>query len=110
MIGIRMTEINENDISDEIKHLQEELYKAINRAERAALEAERAALKAKKIAKKVKKSKLKIKLAQKQLVDFQHTTDEKTKELRDEIIEIASKAIKKNKALKKIAKMNSDKN
>jgi hypothetical protein len=88
------------------QNLEQALVNAIERAEKAAKIAEKAAKKAKKAAKKVEKTRLKIKASKKRIVALQRTSDDKSDALRDEIIEIASKAAKKNKALKKIAKMN----
>ena len=90
-------------------NLQQELLAAIERAEKAAKIAEKAAKKAKKAAKKVEKAKFKIKASGKRIVALQKSSAEKSDLLRDEIIEIASKAAKKNKALKKIAKLNHSK-
>ncbi|VAW39685.1 hypothetical protein MNBD_GAMMA01-289 [hydrothermal vent metagenome] len=94
------------DENNKRKNLQQVLINAIARAEKAAMAAEKAAKKAKKAAKKVKKAQLKIKASKKRIIALQKSSDEKSESLRDEIIEIASKAAKKNKALKKIAKMN----
>ncbi len=93
-------------MTDNNINLEEKLVEAIQRAEQAAKIAEKAAKKAKKAAKKVEKTRLKIKASKKRIIALQKDTDEKSDSLRDEIIEIASKAAKKNKALKKIAKMN----
>ena len=86
--------------------LEKSLMDAIERAEKAARAAEKAAKKAKKAAKKVEKAKLKIKASKKRIIALQKSSDEKSNALRDEIIEIAAKAAKKNKTLKKIAKLN----
>lgn len=94
--------------SNKITELEEALQEAIKRAEMAAHMAERAAKKAKKAAKKVEKARLKIKASKKRIIALNKASDDKTETLRDEIIEIAAKAVKKNKALKKIAKMNQD--
>lgn len=95
------------DIKDSEKaDLEKILMHAIERAEKAARVAEKAAKKAKKAAKKVEKARLKIKASKKRFITLQKSSVEKTDALRDELIEIASKAAKKNKALKKIAKMN----
>ena len=96
-----------NNSSDE--DLQRDLIEAIERAEKAAEVAVKAAKKAKKALKKVEKTKLKIKASKKSIIALQKYSDEKSDLLRDELIEIASKAAKKNKALKKIAKMNLNK-
>ena len=89
-----------------IENLESSLMDAIQRAEKAAKMAEKAAKKAKKAAKKVEKARYKIKASKKRIIALQQSSDDKTDALRDEIVEIASKAAKKNKALKKIAKMN----
>ena len=94
--------------SDRINELEKALVEAIERAENAAREAEHAAKKAKKAAKKVEKARLKIKASKKRIVALHKASDDKSDALRDEIVEIATKAAKKNKALKKIAKMNQD--
>jgi hypothetical protein len=86
--------------------LHQSLLAAIERAEKAAKIAIKAAKKAKKALKKVEKAKLKIKASKKMIIALQRTSDAKSDTLRDEIVEIAAKAAKKNKALKKIAKMN----
>ena len=86
--------------------LEKTLMNAIERAEKAAKVAEKAAKKAKKAAKKVEKTRLKIKASKKRFITLQKSSVEQTDALRDELIEIATKAAKKNKALKKIAKMN----
>lgn len=90
-------------------NLELDLLNAIARAEKAAEIAEKAAKKAKKAAKKVEKTRLKIKASKKRIIALQQSSDEKSDQLRDEIIEIAIRAAKKNKALKKIARMNSKK-
>ena len=96
-----------NDIKNKGREdLEKILMNAIERAEKAAKVAEKAAKKAKKAAKKVEKAKFKIKASNKRIIALQKTSDEKSDALRDEIVEIAVKAAKKNKALKKIAKMN----
>ena len=89
--------------------LEQTLINAIERAEKAARVAEKAVNKAKKAVKKVKKTQLKIKNSKSRIIAFQKISDEKSGALRDDIVEIASKAAKKNKALNKIAKMNSQK-
>lgn len=94
--------------SDKVNVLEKTLIEAIDRAEQAAKEAEYAAKKAKKVAKRVEKTYLKIKASKKRIIASHKASDNKSDALRDEIIEIASKAIKKNKALKKIAKMNQE--
>lgn len=95
----------DNKIIDK-ENLEEILLDVIKRAEKAAKTAEKAAKKAKKAAKKVEKTKLKIKASKKRMIALHKSSAEKTDALRDEIIEIASKAAKKNKTLKKIAKLN----
>ena len=96
-----------NDIKKEGQEdLEKILMNAIERAEKAAKAAEKAAKKAKKAAKKVEKAQFKIKASKKRIIALQKTSDEKSDALRDEIVEIAAKAAKKNKTLKKIAKMN----
>lgn len=87
-------------------NLEQALLDAIQRAENAAKVAEKAAKKAKKAAKKVEKARLKVKASKKRIIALQESSDAKSDTLRDEIIEIAAKAAKKNKALKKIAKLN----
>jgi len=94
--------------SDNINELEKALIEAIERAEKAAKEAKLAAKKAKKVAKKVEKSYFKIKASKKRIIALHKASDNKSDALRNEIIEIASKAAKKNKALKKIAKMNQE--
>jgi hypothetical protein len=88
--------------------LEQMLYQAIERAEKAARAAEKAAKIAKKAAKKVEKAKYKIKASKKRMIALQKSSNEESYALRDEIVEIAAKAAKKNKALKKIAKMNAN--
>jgi len=91
-------------------NLDRQLTQAVERAEKAALSAEKAARKAKKAAKKVKRAKLKVKASKKRMIALEKSSNDNSLALRDEIIEIAEKAAKKNKALKKIAKMNQNKN
>ncbi len=85
--------------NDNKKNLEQTLYDAIYRAEKAAK-------KAKKAVKKVKRAKLNIKASKKEIMALYKSSDKKADTLREEIIEIAQKAAKKNKALKKIAKLN----
>ena len=93
-------------MASESEDLHSMLINAIERAEKAAEIAIKSAKIAKKAAKKARKANLKIKTSKKRIVALNKSTDENTNSLRDEIVEIASKAAKKNKALKKIAKMN----
>jgi len=88
------------------KTLEKDLIDAILRAEKAAKSAEKAAKKAKKAAKKVEKTRLKIKASKKKIISIQKNSVNDSDALRDELVEIATKAAKKNKALKKIAKLN----
>lgn len=96
--------------------LEEALLIAVQRAEQASIDAsiaakkaEIAAKKAKEVAKKVKKAKNKVKASEKEIVMMQKLADEKSIKYQEDIIEIISKAKKKHKALKKIAKLNAAK-
>jgi hypothetical protein len=103
-------------MSEEKIDLEEALLIAVQRAEQAsidahlaAVKAEKAAKKVKKVAKKVKKAKNKVKVSQKEIVLMQELAEEKSNKYQEDIIEIISKAKKKHKALKKIAKLNAEK-
>ncbi len=101
-----MSQDKDRDDTEIKDNLEQALFDAIDRAEKAAKAAEKAAKKAKRAAKKVEKAQLKIKASKKRIIALQKSSDEKSDALRDEIVEIATKAAKKNKALKKIAKLN----
>ncbi|HPI95772.1 MAG TPA: hypothetical protein PK055_08305 [Gammaproteobacteria bacterium] len=88
------------------ENLEKVLLEAIERAEKAAKAAKNAAKQAKKAVKQVESMKLKVKSSKKKIIALQKMSDDKRDLLRDEIVEIATKAAKKNKALKKIAKLN----
>jgi hypothetical protein len=103
-------------MSDENVDFEEALLKAVQRAEQASIEAsiaakkaENAAIQAKDAARKVKKAKNRVKATEKEIVNMQELADEKSIKYQEEIIEIISKAKKKHKALKKIAKLNAGK-
>lgn len=87
-------------------NLERDLLIAIQRAENAAKTAEKAAKAAKKAAKKAEKARLKIKASKKKIISMRKTSATETEAFRDELIEIATKAAKRNKTLKKIAKLN----
>ena len=103
-------------MSNENIDLEEALLIAVQRAEQASVDAtiaakkaEKAAHKAKKAAKKVKRAKSKVKASEKEIVIMQEMAEEKNSKYQEDIIEIISKAKKKKKALKKIAKLNEGK-
>jgi hypothetical protein len=103
-------------MSHEKINLEEALLIAVRRAEQASIDANHAAKKAEKAAKrakiaakKVKKAKNRVKASEKEIVIMQEKADEKSARYQEDIIEIISKAKKKHKALKKIAKLNAEK-
>ena len=98
-------------------NLNKALLLAVERAEQASLEAsfaaksaEKAAKKAKKAVNKVKKAKSRIKKSEKEMLLMQELAEENNTKYQEGIIEIITKAKKKKKALKKIAKLNQEKN
>ena len=86
--------------------LEEALRHAIERAENAAKAAEEAAKAAQNAADKVKLAKQKIKSYKQQISNIESDNSQKVDMLKEEVLDIVKKAAKKNKALKKIAKLN----
>jgi methyl-accepting chemotaxis protein len=101
-----------NDIND----LKATLLLAVERAEQASADAtlaaknaERAAKHANKAAEKVKKAKAKVKESEKEISIMRDKAEETNIKYQEDIIDIITKAKKKKKALKKIAKLNDEK-
>lgn len=86
--------------------LEAALKQAIDRAEQAAKVAQEAAKAAQHAADKVKQAKHKIKNYKKQISNMENAENRKVDLLKEEVLEIVKKAAKKNKAMKKIAKLN----
>lgn len=90
---------------DNVVQLKQQLIQAITRAEKAARVAEEAVVKIKKAGKRIQKAKLRIKSAEKIILAQQRLSEEKTNNLLDAVINIATKEIKKHKVLKKLSKI-----
>jgi hypothetical protein len=89
--------------------LEDVLLEAIERAETAAKVAEDAAKAAQHAADKIKLAKQKMKNYKRQISNIESDNIQKVDMLKEELLDIVKKAAKKNKALKKIAKLNTGK-